>query len=236
MDKPVLGIIGGVGPLATAIFMQLVIEKTGAEHDQGNMAMIVLNNPQVPDRTAHILDASAPDPAPELERMAAWLEGSGADFLALPCNTAHYYYDAINDAVSVPVINIMRETAAHIAGALGRGGRVGILATEGTISSGVFQSYLEEAGLEAVVPGPQDQAEIMHIIYGCVKAGKPYDERAFLACGQRLIDEGCSAVIVGCTELSVIYKALADKPAWLYDSLDILAERCVEHWRRERSA
>ena len=102
MHKPVLGILGGVGPLATAYFMELLIKKTPARTDQDHMPMIVFNDPQIPDRTAYILDHSKPNPRPEMAKVARWLQEAGADYIAIACNTAHYFYDDINEAVEVP--------------------------------------------------------------------------------------------------------------------------------------
>ena len=228
MNWPVLGIIGGVGPLATAYFMEALIRHTPASRDQDHMPMIVFNDPQIPDRTAHILDHSKADPQPEMEKVARWLQDAGADYLAISCNTAHYYYEGINSAVSIPVVNIMEETAKRIASEVGQGAQVGLLATEGTIASGVFQSYLERHGLRTVEPDASEQREVTSLIYDGVKANGPYDDSQLLVLGESLRARGCDAVIVGCTELSVIYQDLYERPAWLYDSLDVLAERCVQ--------
>lgn len=235
MHKPVLGILGGVGPLATAYFMELLIKKTPARTDQDQMPMIVFNDPQIPDRTAYILDHSKPNPQQEMAKVARWLEDAGSDYIAIACNTAHYFYDAINDAVSIPVVNIMEETAHTIANAVTPGARIGLLATEGTIQSGVFQEYLERWGLAAAAPDEQDQQLVTHLIYDCVKANQPYDPEDFLSVARTLREEGCEAVIVGCTELSVIYQDLDERPEWLYDSLDILASRCVEIYQDARA-
>jgi aspartate racemase len=224
----VLGIIGGVGPLATACFMEAVVEKTPAQTDQEHVPMIVFNDPQIPDRTAYILDHGKPNPQPEMVKVACWLEEAGADYLAIACNTAHYFYEAIDDAVSIPVVNIMEETAKRIASEVGQGAQVGLLATEGTIASGVFQSYLERHGLRTVEPDASEQREVTSLIYDGVKANGPYDDSQLLVLGESLRARGCDAVIVGCTELSVIYQDLDERPAWLYDSLDVLAERCVQ--------
>ncbi len=241
MHKPVLGIIGGVGPLATAYFMETVIKKTPTTSDQDNIPMIVFNDPQIPDRTAYILDNDQPDPLPEMVKVARWLEDAGADYLAIPCNTAHYFYDAIVDAVNIPVLNIMRVTSRHIAEGVDAGATVGLMATDGTVRSGVFQGYFEQCGLTTVVPDEQDQAHVTHLIYDCVKANRPYDAREFLDVAERLHARGCDAVVVGCTELSVIYQDLlanpdVEVPGWLTDSLDVLAERCVEVylWARDQ--
>lgn len=240
MNKPVLGVVGGVGPLATAYFMQLVIRLTPAERDQDNVPMIVFNDPQIPDRTAYILDDSQPDPLPELLRVVSWLEDAGADYIAIPCNTAHYFYDAIARAARVPVLNIMRETAREVLGRVGAGGRVGLLATDGTIASGVFQSYLGESGLTTVTPTEREQAEVvMPLIYERVKRNLPFDAADLLRVAARLREEGgCDAVIVGCTELSVVYQELDEKPDYLVDAMEVLAARCVERYlaARGRSA
>ena len=233
MHKPVLGVLGGVGPLATAYFMELVIKRTPAMCDQDNIPMIVFNDPQIPDRTAYILDRTKPDPLPEMVKVVRWLEDAGADYIAIPCNTAHYFYDAIAAGSHVPVLNIMRETAAHVSSMVSGGsGRVGLLATEGTIASGVFQHYLDERGLTAVVPTDEERSGvIMPLIYDRVKRNLSYDEKPFMEVARRLHDEeGCDAVIVGCTELSVVYQDLSEPPAWLVDAMDVLASRCVEHY------
>ena len=237
VNAPVLGILGGVGPLATAYFMELVIKQTPATCDQDNIPMIVFNDPQIPDRTSFILDREGnPDPLPEMLRVVHWLEDAGADYIAIPCNTAHYFYDALAREATVPVLNIMRETAAHVAGVTGGSGRVGLLATDGTISSGVFQRYLEERGLTAVTPSTAEQSEVvMPLIYERVKRNLPYDARPFFDVARRLHEEeGCDAVIVGCTELSVVYQDLREPPSYLVDAMDVLARRCVSHYLEQR--
>lgn len=228
MNSPVLGIIGGVGPLATACFMEALIRKTPAKRDQDHMPMIVFNDPQIPDRTAHILDHSKADPQPEMEKVARWLQDAGADYIAIACNTAHYYYEGINRAVSIPVINIMEETASRIVVDCGKGSTVGLLATEGTVASGVFQDYLRTYGLSTMAPTPEEQEQVTSLIYDGVKAGGDYDDQQLLDLAYHLRLRGCDAVIVGCTELSVIYQGLNETPSWLYDSLDVLAEVCVD--------
>ncbi|MDO4436781.1 MAG: amino acid racemase [Coriobacteriaceae bacterium] len=231
MDKPVLGVLGGVGPLATAYFMELVIKKTPAERDQDNIPMIVFNDPQIPDRTSYILDRNNPDPLPEMERVVLWLENAGADYIAIPCNTAHFFYEQISDAASIPVLNIMRETTTHIVETYGAHATIGLLATDGTVASGVFQSYLSDAGLSVVTPSAKDQADIvMPLIYERIKRNLPYDPAAFLDLARRMHEDGCDAVIVGCTELSVVYQDLANKPSYLIDSMDVLAGRCVQYY------
>ena len=230
MDKPVLGILGGVGPLATALLMRMVIEKTPAQADQEHIPMIVFNDPQIPDRTAHILDRSKPDPLPEMARVARWLAEAGADFIAIACNTAHFYYDGIAAAVDIPVLNIMEETAQAVCSSAPEVRRVGLMATEGTVASGVFETYFERRSVSLVVPEARDQQLLNELIYEKVKANRPYDPLELLNVARRLRGRRCDAVVVGCTELSVVFRDLAptERPSWLHDSLDVLAARCVE--------
>ena len=238
MNKPVLGVLGGVGPLATAYFMKTVIQKTPASCDQENIPMIVFNDPQIPDRTAHILDRTSPDPTPEMVRVARWLEEAHADYLAIPCNTAHYFYEAIKESVRIPVLNIIQETTEEIIRRLGPGSTVGILATQGTVSSGVFQDYLTDRGLKTVVPDEHGQSQVMSLIYDKVKAGHITDAHELVELAEILHNRGCDAVVSGCTELSVLYQELDSdsRPGWLIDSMDVLAERCVQVYMTEREA
>lgn len=238
MNAPVLGILGGVGPLATAYFMELVIKQTPATCDQDNIPMIVFNDPQIPDRTSFILDSqSNPDPLPEMLHVVEWLENAGADYIAIPCNTAHYFYDALAQRAHVPVLNIMRETAAHVAGMARTSKRVGLLATDGTIGSGVFQRYLEDRGLTTIVPTDEEQRDVvMPLIYDRIKRNLPYDAVPFLNVAQRLYEEErCDAVIVGCTELSVVFQDLSEPPHYLVDAMDVLARRCVDFYLERQS-
>ena len=231
MNRPILGVLGGVGPLATAYFMELVIERSHAACDQDNIPMIVYNDPQIPDRTAYILDHEKPNPRPEMAKVAQWLEAAGADYIAIPCNTAHYFYEDINAVVSIPVLNIMELTSQHVARLIRDGGTVGLTATDGTIESGIFQRYFEQAGLSTMVPAAEEQAQVMSIIYDGVKAGGQYDPESYLSVVRGMHEAGCDAVVVGCTELSVLYHNLDDKPAFIVDSLSVLADACVEFYR-----
>ncbi len=194
--------------------------------------MVVFNDPQIPDRTAHILDRSKPDPLPEMAHVAKWLEDAGADYIAIACNTAHFYYDGIAAAVDIPVLNIMRETARAVCDGSASVRRVGIMATEGTVESKVFETCFSERGVSLVVPDSDDQGTLNALIYDQVKANRPYDIDEFLAVADRLRKRGCDAVVVGCTELSVIYHDMpaASRPAWIFDSLEVLAERCVDYY------
>lgn len=160
--------------------------------------------------------------------VAQRLETMGADYVAVACNTAHYYYDGIVQAVHIPVLNIMVETVRAVRHAEPGVSRVGLMATQGTVASGVFENCFSRQGVELMVPEPADQDRLNELIYDRVKANKPYDAGVLCDVGRRLCQRGCEVVVVGCTELSVVYDNLDCKPPWLVDSLDVLADRCVE--------
>ena len=211
-------------------FMELVIKKTPAERDQDNIPMIVFNDPQIPDRTAFILDRTQPDPLPETERVVLWCSNAGADYIAIPCNTAHFFYEQINAAAHVPVLNIMRRRRRASSRRTGSQ-RPSACCDRRHPHLGVFQNYLSEAGLSVVAPSDEDQAGIvMPLIYDRIKRNLPYDPAELLDLAQRMHENGCDAVIVGCTELSVVYQDLAVKPAYLIDAMDVLADRCVSYY------
>ena len=228
MDEKMLGILGGVGPLATVYFADLIVKMTPASCDQDHIRMIVSNDPKIPDRTDYILDRTKPSPLPAMISDAKMLASLGCDLIAIPCNTAHFFYDEIQKNVDVQVLNIIEETLRFASRNVPDLRRAGILATSGTIASGVYPHTAERFGVECVVPSAQSVQSLMRIIYDQVKAGKPVDHDAFFRIVDEMKDMGCDVVILGCTELSVIYYELQiDRPDIL-DSMTSLAYACVQ--------
>ncbi|MCH5352654.1 MAG: amino acid racemase [Acutalibacter sp.] len=220
-----LGIIGGLGPMATAYLLQLIIEMTDAKTDQEHLDVIVFDRPNVPDRTAHILDPQKPSPLPSMTATAKTLEQLGAGCLCAPCVTSHYFYRELADSVSVPFLNMVEETAKELKVAGKK--HPGILATTGTVSTGLFQSAFEAQGLTAVLPDEQGQKLVMSLIYDDIKAGKPADPEKFREVSEALHQNGCDCIVLGCTELSLIKKAAGLGPEYL-DALEVLSKRAVE--------
>ena len=220
-----LGIIGGLGPMATAYLLQLIIEMTDAKTDQEHLDVIVFDRPNVPDRTAHILDPKNPSPLPSITDTAQTLERLGAGCLCAPCVTAHYFYRELADSVSVPFLNMVEETAKELKSAGKK--RPGILATTGTVSTGLFQSAFEVQGLTAVLPDEHGQQLVMSLIYDDIKAGKPADPEKFREVSEALYQQGCDCIVLGCTELSLIKKAAGLGQEYL-DALEVLSKRAVE--------
>lgn len=223
-SQETLGVIGGLGPIATAHFMELVINMTDARTDQAHLPMIVYNMPYIPDRTAYILDNTQEDPLPEMLRIGQALQMQGVSRIAIPCVTAHYFFDRLEAGIPVPIINGVRETVRH----LKENGieAVGIMATDGTIQSKIFHRELCARGLTPVVPDEQAQKAVMHLIFENVKAGKPAQMDKFFAAAQALRDQGAQAIILGCTELSLI-KRDHRIGAGFIDAMEVLAQQSV---------
>lgn len=227
MDKAV-GIIGGVGPLATVYFMEMVISMTDAKRDQDHINMIVLNHATIPDRTGFILGTSKEDPLPVMIEDAKKLAQAGADFIVIPCNTAHYFFEEIKKSVTIPMLNIVEETVSYAQSSISGLKRLGIMATSGTIESNTYQIACEKRGIDCVSPDPSGQDTVMRIIYDQVKAGRDVDIAAFYHVAESLKERGCQGVILGCTELSVVKRDFHINQPEVIDSLEILAQRTIQ--------
>ena len=223
-QKNTLGVIGGLGPIATAHFMELIIRMTEAGTDQEHLDMIIYNRPSIPDRTCYILDPTKPDPLPEMIRVGNALAQQGAKLIAIPCMTAHYFHRELTRCIEVPIVHAIHETAVH----LKKHGitRVGIMATDGTIRSKLFQSELERHGMEVVIPGPEGQKCVMSVIYDDIKANKPAGMDKFDLASQDLRGQGAQAIILGCTELSLVKRDYPIGAGYL-DAMEVLAQVCV---------
>ena len=227
MEEKVLGVLGGVGPLATIYFADLVIKMTQADTDQEHIAMVILNHSSIPDRTEYILDKSKPNPLPVMIRDAKVLEEDDCDYIVIPCNTAHYFYEEIQKSVSVPIINILEETVKYCEKTVPNIKKIGVLATDGTIKSNAYQNIIEKHSLECAVPSAEDQKSLMNIIYNQVKAGKEVDIFEFQRIIGELKKQGCDAVVLGCTELSIIKKDFDISRADIVDSMECLARASI---------
>ena len=209
--------------MATAYLLELIIQMTAAKTDQEHLSAVVLNNPQVPDRTAYILDRERPSPLPVLEGMAHALENLGCGVLCAPCVTSHYFYEELAGCVHVPFLHMVQETAKELQTAGKK--RAGILATTGTVRTRLFQDAFARLGLEAVVPDEEGQGYVMSLIYEDIKAGREPDMERFTRAESSLRKKGCDACILGCTELSLIKR---DHPLpGCTDVLEVLAAAAV---------
>lgn len=225
--KQAVGVIGGVGPMATVYYMQRVIEMTKAGCDQEHINMLVFNDCDIPDRTAFITEKSPDNPLPVMVEDAKRLAQAGCEFVVIPCNTAHYFYDELEQAVEIPVVNIVEETIRYAKARVQDLSCVGIMATTGTIVTGTYQKYAERAGLSFAVPDEDEQDLLMQIIYDGVKAGKPVPRADFDRVANHLRAKGAQCLILGCTELSVLKRDLPINDPDVLDSIDVLASETV---------
>jgi len=228
-DLKTIGILGGMGPEATALFFELVVKNTLAQRDQAHVPVIVCNLPQVPDRTAAIL-RDGPSPLPFLVRGLKQLHGAGADFAVMPCISAHYYCPGLAARSPLPIVHLIEETAAEVAKLRPRITKVGLLATTGTVRSRIVHDIFEAAGLKVLMPGARGQERLMEAIYGPrgIKAGATSGppRRAILGLARSLVRAGAQAIVAGCTEVPLVLRP-DDLAVPLFDPMVIGARACV---------
>lgn len=218
-----------MGPEATARLFDLILRKTQAEKDSDHIPVIILNQPRIPDRTAAIL-GKGESPLPHLIQAAKILEEAGAGFIVMPCVTAHHYYREISKHVGIPFIHMVRETVHHIMKKIPEPGCLGLLATSGTLETGLFQRALEEKKYQVLTPDSGQQREVMAAIYGeqGIKAGFKDRPRELLNwAGDRLKQRGAGALIAGCTEIALVADDL-DIGLPVVNPLDILASAGIK--------
>ena len=223
-NRKVLGILGGLGPMSSVYFYEMLTSHTRAECDQEHINILISSRADTPDRTDFITGRSSANPLPTMAEEVDKLTRVGAQLIAIPCNTAHYFYDGIARATQVPIINIIEETVSFCK-YLGLR-RVGVLATEGTVMSGAYRAVLEREEIEYMTCSGEDQGVVSDIIYGAVKQGKEPDLDKFLSVADTLTAHGCERIILGCTELSLL-KRNCRLGIRFIDSLEVLAARAI---------
>jgi aspartate racemase len=221
----VVGILGGMGPEATVDLMRRVIAATPARDDVDHVHLLVDNNPKVPSRIAALIDGVGPDPAPTIIEMAKRLEVGGADVLAIACNTAHAYVDQVRSATSIPLLDMVDLTTRRVSQMTLKHGRVGILASSAVVRLGLYHRGLSSHGVSLVTPTNQDG--LMDIIRA-VKRGDsgPSNREYFASIAQDVMRDSIDALLIACTELSVLAHSL-DRGFPTLDALEILARQIV---------
>jgi aspartate racemase len=220
-----VGILGGMGPEATVLLMQKIISATPARDDADHVPLLVDQNPQVPSRIRHLIERTGEDPAPVLSAMAQRLQVAGALALAMPCNTAHHYADAIRASVSVPLIDMVALSVTHAASLVSAGGSVGVLASPAVRLTGLFDRALAAAGLTAIY-ATEDDAVLSIIRH--IKTNGPSEEsrQALAGVSRGLLARGAQVQMVACTEFSLIADAV-DAAAVSFDTLDRLVSGII---------
>lgn len=225
--RQIIGVLGGMGPAATADFYQKILRATPAKVDQDHLPVLIYSNPQIPDRTAAIR-GDGPDIVPALVETAEALVRAGATFLTIPCVTAHAFFEPLQRAVPVPILHLVDETVIYLQ--VERAGltRLGLLATTGTIESRLFPLRFEPRGLSVLTPDPEIQTEkVMAAIYGVKGSGTLEHAKALIReAAQHLIAKGAQGIVAGCTEVPLILQD-GDLPVPVIDPTWILAQSAV---------
>ena len=225
-DYRTIGILGGMGPMATYDLGRKILAHTEASCDQEHIPVLIDCNTRIADRTEAILRGGS-DPLPEMIRSAKRLEAMGADLLAMPCNTAHYYYEKIAGAVEIPVLHMPGITAEVLASS---GVRCdGVLATDGTRESGVYETALAARGIRTVYPAPEHQKTLMRMIYEHVKAGNlDFSGLDTEGLSADLAAKGAEILILGCTELPIAFERIGETGLPRIDPTEMLARAAVQ--------
>lgn len=236
MAKPfLLGVLGGMGPLATLDFQHQLLAATPAERDQHHLPSVVWNVPQIADRQK-ALAGTGPSPLPQLLHGIEKLNQAGASHIVIPCNTAHHWYPQLSEASDAPVLHIVDATVEALLQTPKQPQRVGIIATKGTLDAGWYQQRLAAQGIDAITPEDDELAE--WFVPGCyaVKRGKLEEAGELLSLqALALLARGAQQLVLACTEVPVALRAV-DAPflSLTHDPAQSLAERCSRLWQDYR--
>ncbi len=223
-NKKIIGIIGGMGPLATVDLFSKIVELTDAKTDSEHIHIIIDNYPQIPDRTKAIL-AGTKEPVVPLREAALRLQTAGADLIIIPCNTSHVFIDDVQAAVDIPIINMVEEVSTYLKAHCIT--TCGVLTTDGVRKTGLYTEYLSKQGIKAIYPDESGQKTVMEIIYDQVKAGKPVHLDEIYPKLDDMVESGAQAFILACTELPIAFKD-ADKKYNFVDCTDVLATVSIQ--------
>ena len=227
MNEKIIGILGGMGPEATLDLFYKIIKLSPAKKDQDHCRIIIDNNPKIPDRTNAIL-GTGKDPLPELIMTAQNLEKAGANFIIMPCNTAHYFISGIQQNVNIPILNMIEESANYVKNIFPSFKKVGLFASKGTYKTKLYNSFFNAKNIDILIPTPPEQEKIMDLIY-MFKSGIFSKEMKsqIIKISEEQIKKGIQAIITGCTEIPLILKS-EDVKIPVIDPTNILAKRAVE--------
>jgi aspartate racemase len=227
--KKTIGILGGMGPEATAFFYELIIKHTKAEKDQEHIKVVIFSNPEIPPRTDAILK-TGPSPTPLLVEGFRRLRDAGADFVVMPCVTAHHFIPEVKEQVDLPLISLLDESVKWAKEEIPEIRKAGLLASTGTIKSRLFHDAFAQAGIEVITPEEEEQAQVIEAIFGekGIKAGftSGSPKEILVSTARVLVARGADAIIAGCTEVPLVLKDM-DIPVPLIEPLRIAAQACI---------
>jgi aspartate racemase len=229
MMQRTIGVLGGMGPAATAHFFQLLVNRTAAGKDQEHVPTLVWSDPGVPSRAEAILGIG-PSPLPMLLRGVRILEEGGADLFVMPCITAHYWAEEIGAHARIPFVNLLHVTRRSLAGMSPVPRTVGVIATSGTLKTRLFDAILARQGIRVLAPSDRDQTRFMAAVFGESGIKAQGDLRrcraSIVRIARRLIERGAEAIIAGCTEVPLVLRQ-HDLQVPLVDPMRLGAEACI---------
>ena len=228
----ILGIMGGMGSRSTCDLFQKIIDLTDAHTDRDHLHIIIDNNTQIPDRTEYIL-GSGEDPRVEMIKSAIKLEMMGIDYMAIPCNTAHYFYDDIVKYTNVKIIHVIKETAIFLKKTNPNKKDYLLLSTKGTYKTEIYQKSFDEYSLNIIEPDESDKEILMDWIYGVKSSNFDVSKEEYESLVYKYIDKDDISVILGCTELPLLAEAInIGEESYINPTL-LLAKKCVELAKEE---
>lgn len=222
-----MGILGGMGPLATSFFFDRIVRHTDADRDQDHVDLCIMNHASMPDRTKEIQDGDGERFISLAVEDCLTMERMGVEYIAIPCNTSHYFYDEIQEKLHAKLIHMVRETVLEARRQCPDIRKLGVMATDGTVMAGVYEKECRALGIEAVYPSERMQQNVMHIIYEEVKKGKRGEPDRFYRVVSELMEQGCDRIVLACTELSY-FKQYYELPEYIIDAMDVLVRRFIE--------
>jgi aspartate racemase len=228
MEK-VIGILGGLGPEATILVFQKILQHTPASKDQEHLRILIDNNPKIPERLPAIT-GSGPDPVPMMVSSGQALSRAGAEFIIIPCVTAHYFLPELRQKITLPILSMLDEAASVIRNSQPAIRKIGLLAAEGTMKVGLFQMRLSRDGVQTIIPEEDDRAEVQKLIFKIkdtrTKHNRQEISRKFGEIGERMITRGAEAILIGCTEISIVMNP-DEFSVGGFDALTILATAAI---------
>lgn len=227
MTEKKLGVLGGMGPLATSVFFDRVVQHTEAMNDQEHINMVILNHTTLPDRTTAIMTGEEAAFLSAIQEDLKLFEMAKVANIVIPCNTSHYFFEHIQAMTEINIINMIEHTVSTIRSKDGSNCKVAILGTDGTINSHVYENECIKQGIEPFIPQKDMQANIMKIIYN-IKSDASYQGQELNdIISNLLIEEECTSIILGCTELSCI-KLEETIQKYAIDPMNILVEEAIK--------
>jgi aspartate racemase len=232
--KFLLGVLGGMGPLATVDFLAKLCAATPADGDADHVPHVTVSIPQIPSRVAAILRGGE-SPLPALLDARDRLRAAGATHYAMPCNTAYHWVDALREGHDAPFLHIADAAVDEVAAQAPAGARIGVIATEATHAIGLYARRLERAGFAVATPSAGDNARVVEGIAAVKRGDAAEGGRRFAGVVEALAAAGCRAVVLGCTEVPPGLEAFRSRPAVpTIDPTDALARACVGAWAASR--